>query len=85
MANTTIVRVRGLLSVGVQAFTADIEFQGAFGIGLVSDQAFAAGAASIPGPWTDPDWSGWLVWMAWDGRFEFITGAGVVAPGQNKV
>ena len=85
MANTTIIRVRGLLSVGVQAFTTDVEFQGAFGIGLVSDQAFAAGAASIPGSWTDLDWSGWFVWMAWDGRFEFLDATGVVGPAANKM
>ncbi len=49
---------------------------GAIGCGIVSDQAFAAGAASIPGPWTDQDWSGWFVWMPWAFRFEFTTDIG---------
>ena len=33
---------------------------GAFGIGMVTDQAFTAGIASIPGPLNDDEWDGWL-------------------------
>ncbi len=77
LGDTTVVRVRGLLVVEPNVYTADKAMQGAFGIGIVSDQAFAAGAASVPGPWTDPDWGGWFVWQAWAGRLEFVTGTGV--------
>jgi hypothetical protein len=34
---------------------------GAFGMCVVSDNAFAAGAASIPGPFTDTDSELWFV------------------------
>ncbi len=64
LGNTTIVRVRGVVSVQPDTSAADFDVLGAYGIGIVSDQAFAAGAASLPGPWSDPDWSGWLVWSA---------------------
>jgi len=63
LGTTTIIRTRGLISVAPSAVTADIDIQGAFGMGIVSDQAFAAGAGSIPGPWTDQDWGGWFLWI----------------------
>ena len=71
--NTTIVRTRGNFSIIPSTFGADLSIIGAFGIGIVSDQAFAAGAASIPGPWTDPDWGGWFVWQPFAYRYEFTT------------
>jgi len=64
LTGTTIVRLRGELSVRPSTFGADLDLVGALGIGIVSDQAFAAGSASIPGPWTDKDWDGWFVWQA---------------------
>ena len=73
---TTVVRTRGVLDVRPQGFSADIEVIGAMGIASVSDQAFAAGAASIPGPFTDSDWSGWWVWEAFSYRFELTTDVG---------
>ena len=57
----TIVRTRGLISITGQAGSADLNIVGALGCTIVSDQAFAAGAASIPGPWTDSDYDGWFV------------------------
>ncbi len=54
-------------------YTADVSFQGALGMGIVSDQAFAAGAGSIPGPWTDADWDGWYVWVPFALRLEVGT------------
>ena len=80
LGGTTVVRTRGLLLVRPQGFGADLDMQGALGIGIVSDQAFAAGAASIPGPWTDPDWDGWFLWMAWALRVEFSDASGVNIP-----
>ncbi len=78
LGNTTIVRVRGLLSVQPDAYSVDLNVQGALGMGIVSDQAFAAGAASIPGPWSEPDWGGWFVWQAWASRLEFLSAVGVL-------
>ena len=72
----TFVRARGLFSVGVQATSADKTILGAFGAAIVTDQAFAAGAASIPGPWTENDWGGWFVHQVFSLQFEFTTDIG---------
>ena len=74
----TIVRTRGVLSIVPAVFTADIEIVGAMGMGIVSQQAFVAGAGSIPAPYTDANWEGWFVHQFFSYRFEFITGAGVI-------
>ena len=76
LINTTIVRTRGSISIAPQTMVADVDIQGAFGIGIVSDEAFAAGAASIPGPWTNGDWGGWFVWRPFAFQVEFIDGTG---------
>jgi len=60
-AKVTIVRIRGMASLFMQTATATGDgFNGAVGIGIVSAEAFAAGAASVPGPFTDSDWDGWM-------------------------
>ena len=48
---------------------------GAWGMGIVSAQAFVAGAASIPGPYTDVEWDGWFAHGFWGFR---QTAAGTV-------
>ncbi len=67
----TVMRNRGMVSVRLQAYTADLTIAGAFGIGIVSAEAFAAGVASIPEPFNDGDWGGWFVWRSFFQRFEF--------------
>ena len=47
---------------------ADFEPMGAWGMGIVIAQAFAAGAASIPGPFTNADWDGWFAHGYWSYR-----------------
>ncbi len=44
----TIMRTRGQVSIIPQAVSADVAIAGAFGIGIVSQEAFAAGVASKP-------------------------------------
>ena len=62
---STVVRHRGRISVAVPTGTnTDLEFTGAWGVGVVSVEAFAAGVASIPEPYTDSDWGGWMVIQA---------------------
>jgi len=57
----TLVRTRGELLLFLATASASTNgFYGAFGIGVVSDQAFAAGGASMPSPITNVDWEGWL-------------------------
>ena len=53
---STIVRTRGMFSVGSdQGLAAEFPF-GAFGIAVVSNDAASAGAGSIPSPYTDAFW-----------------------------
>ncbi len=69
----TIVRTRGEVTVRpATGVFADIEVTGAFGLAVVSDQAFAAGAASVPAPFSEASWDGWFVWRS----FSFALEAG---------
>ena len=71
MLAPTVVRTRGIATFTPSAFGADSRIDGAFGLGIVSDEAFAAGAASLPRPFDDDDWPGWLVHGYWQSRVEF--------------
>ena len=73
----TIIRTRGQIVIRpVANFAADVDIVGAFGIGLVSAEAFAAGVASIPELYTDSDWGGWMVIQPFSSTFEFRSGVG---------
>jgi len=59
--SSTIIRTRGLFRMFLRTATAAGDgFQGAFGIGLASAAAIAAGVSSVPTPVTENDWDGWL-------------------------
>ncbi len=81
LVGSTIVRTRGGFSILPDTFEVDKNIIGAIGIGLVSDQAFAAGAASVPGPWTDQDWSGWLYWSPFQYHWDVTTDIGRLVVG----
>ncbi len=73
----TVVRTRGAFSFKINTnLTADAEIVGAYGCCVVSDQAFAAGAASIPSPFDDASWDGWFVWRAFAFSFRFDDSTG---------
>ena len=58
----TIVRTRGELLVYLTAANAVLGgFQWAFGMGIVSENAFGIGVMAVPGPITDIAWDGWVV------------------------
>jgi len=76
----TVVRVRGFAQFAPSAASADLFFSGAFGLGVVSDEAFTAGAASIPRPFDDDDWAGWLVHGYYGGNFEFDSSGNTFFP-----
>ena len=60
-SKATIVRIRGVMTFQLDLATAAGNgLSGAVGIGLVSQEAFAAGVASIPGPFDQPEWKGWM-------------------------
>jgi len=72
----TIVRTRGMISIKPNVDTADLSIVGAFGMAIVSDQAFTAGVLSVPEPFTDADWNGWFVWRSFSYRLVHDTDAG---------
>jgi len=76
----TVVRTRGIFVVHPTALTGDSTYGGAYGLGIVSDEAFAAGAASIPRPFDDDDWAGWLVHGYYGGHFEFDIDGNTFSP-----
>ena len=76
----TMVRTRGMVSVRPAAFGADVNIIGAFGIGIVTNQAFAIGVTGIPAPFDDAEWGGWFVWRSFAFRMEFATAAALNVP-----
>jgi len=77
LLGATLVRSRGIATVRPQSFAADSTVAGAFGICVVSDDAFIAGTAAIPRPFDDADWGGWLVWRSFDDVWEFGDATGI--------
>ncbi len=73
----TVIRNRGMVSFFPVAVTGDVQIVGAMGMALVSTEAFNAGVASIPEPFSDADWGGWLVWRSFSYTFEFADATGV--------
>ncbi len=79
-AMQTIVRIRGLISLGIEAAGAISQgFAGAAGIALVNSDAFAAGTGSIPGPQSDANWDNWM----WHSYFDVRTITATIADGVN--
>ncbi len=76
----TVVRSRGRVSIVPSSFAADLEVVGAFGMCVVSDQAFAAGVLSVPGPFTDAEWDGWFVWQPFGYVVDFDDATSKKAP-----
>ena len=75
----TIVRTRGLVAFYNESANAiGSGWFGAVGIGIVSDQAFAAGATSMPGPLADEDWD-WI----WHSYFDVRAISATIADGVN--
>jgi len=72
----TITRIRGQVSVGPQAGGADLDIVGAWGMAIVSDQAFAAGQASIPGPFDEASWDGWFAHGFFSMKLDVTTDVG---------
>ncbi len=59
----TLVRTRGYFKIVMQlAASLGDGMTGAFGIGLASTAAVAAGIGSVPTPITEQNWEGWLYW-----------------------
>ncbi len=79
----TVVRIRGSLWVRTDQIVASEDAFGAYGIAVVTEQARAAGAASLPGPITDEGSDVWLLWVPWFANMFLSTAAGFdSAPGR---
>ena len=77
-SRVTIVRTRGIFKVYLVAASAIVSgFSGAAGIGIVSLDAFAAGA--LPDPVADVGWPGWL----WHTFFDVRSITATLADGVN--
>ena len=68
---STIIRSRGEVSLVPNNVGADATLIGAFGMGIVSAEAFVAGTASIPLPFSDSDWVGWFMLRSFAYQYEF--------------
>ena len=72
LRKSTLVRNRGIFSVKPDSLAADVDIVGAMGVCVVSNQAFSAGAGSIPGPFDEAGWDGWMVWQPFGFSIEVI-------------
>ena len=61
----TLIRIRGQFSMNIETAAAIGERMiGAFGIAIVTDQAFAAGISAVPTPIDEQLHDSWLFWRA---------------------
>ena len=72
----TVRRTRGIVQLASDQMTTLETQAGALGLVVVTDIAFAAGAASIPGPVTEASDDGWFVWVPMTQRMEIAANPG---------
>ena len=72
----TVLRTRGMITVVSDQAGATERAFGALGLCVVSDQALAAGAGSLPDPVADKGSDLWFMYQAWSAFFKFGTGVG---------
>ena len=80
----TVIRTRGILMVGPAQSVASSFTQGAYGICVISGEAYDAGVAAVPTPWSEAGDDRWMVHEYWANFYEpGVTGtdAGIQAGG----
>ncbi len=80
----TIVRTRAALQIESDQTAASEVTRGAVGMTVVSDQAVAAGIASIPGPHDNTDGE-WFVWEPFINSFALGDATGFVEPAGTNI
>ncbi len=75
----TVRRTRGIFSIASDQAVAIEQQTGAFAMMKVNDIALAAGAASIPGPFTDNSDDAWFVWQGFCQKTVANATAGIVS------
>ena len=78
-ADRTIVRTRGLMQMDSDQVLLSEHQTGALGMTIVSDDALAAGIASIPGPISDAS-NDWFLWQAALNVRTLATATGMQSP-----
>ena len=63
----TVIRIRGLATVASDQTAAAEDQIGAFGVGVVSEQAATVGITAVPFPVADAAWGGWM-WHSYFAR-----------------
>jgi len=81
----TVIRNRGVISIIVPNAAADVDVVGAFGIGIVTQTAFTQGVASVPGPFSDSDWDGWMLLVPISHRIDVTSDVGRALMGVERV
>ena len=81
----TVVRTRGLLHARSDQIIAAENYDVSYGMAVVSDQAIAAGVASIPTPLTEQATDYWFVYEQIFGRLEFSTAAAYIEAGHERI
>jgi len=77
----TVVRSIITLTLGSDQQAASEDYDAAFGMCVVSDQARAIGVTAIPTPMTDLGSDLWFFHQILSGSFNFVTGIGIDAQG----
>jgi len=83
LAPFTITRTIGYIGVAPSATTAEQFSHGAYGIQVINGEAFDAGIASMPTPYTDSLEDRWLVFKYWSMMYAFNVGAGGTSHSRN--
>jgi len=72
----TVIRTRGMLAWATdQAAAVENQF-GAFGIGIVTEQAATVGITAVPHPASDAAWDGWLYHTFFFSQYQFLSSVG---------
>ncbi len=80
LSPSTIVRERGNFSIFSDQAASNETQEGVLGFAIVTDQARAAGVASMPAPVADADWDGWYGWFPFNTQLRFGSGVGFEHP-----
>ena len=75
----TVLRTRGLISIASDQEAFDELQIGAYGIGVVTEQAASIGITAIPHPNTDAAWGGWLYHTYYSYQYRSLTAVGAMA------
>jgi len=78
----TLIRIRGFVTLTLNATSIALGgFRGAMGLGIASEEAFAAGQASLRTPLGDDGWDGWM----WHQYFSLKTVTATIGDAVNAV